>query len=1315
METITNKVRTPLFGSTLEEELENLTLLFFVAVATAVWFGWKLLTRERSWIQVRLSHYLSLIFGIDMKGGELRLTQGTPTPAIKKAKKKVQFQQPQRPVVNADVDASLSVDTLSLLLSRFPRVSKFCAQTEECHEFLDELKAKMEQPLVQAGLAGVQTWLSCNVKWGPFGSDRGAWCDIADKLKKLRCTAASSFAKWAMGLSEEVQKKEVFVGQCQFVLKCNDPSEVTMIQNFFAEDGKTPDYFLVGNMMYHECIVKVTDIEKRATVWDYGIEYDAPNSSKAGLSIVAFRFVGDFPSDIVHFGNYNVPTNKWFTTCPELRHPQVVSILKPYLSQHQNKKHIDLYGLRMQNKAENHQFTVFISGTAMNNGNPCPGVGLARCLRRSYGNRVKIVGFEYSLASGGIRDPVFDESLIIKQFYGKKPFVKKEVLGRVKRALTDTPNSFYISAFDVEIDLLTQAKNDFEGEKWVEQILIPTNAVLESTEKPEIDVIQKFFGMTAPEYVWVEEENDDELKAFFIAHGPCVLAKGVKFGCSAVGTPAQAKNARSCFDKKWGTKMFLQKSIHGYERSYMFASHNGKLLGAIEMRKDIVTAEGKCWGVHLEPLTVETMENLKRMCAETKWTGGGEIEFMEDMSGRKYCTDFNPRFPAWVFGGCHGGINLPGLLLQEATGIATDDVTSPTLGGDFIRSVLEVPVCNKMVQPVFMAGPDLSGCRGAVVTKASFGSLNLSDNEVVHAISHPSRFGEIAQLSRVEEGEEETDVEDEEDKVTATVSFPEEDIWVFEPSALDKTPQFIFDVDTLKATIDSITEFTEKININTIVGLSVKTQPHDVVLQTAKDAGWYGECISQAEVQKCLDMGWPSSEIIVNGPLKNWPAPLPKDGLKAWFADSLADWDELIETTPAEYIGFRLTPHNITSRFGVPIEKWREMKKRFDAVPETQRVGLHFHFAQTKIGSKSWFAMARSVIRMIPMMTKRATLLDFGGGWIPGELAKHVEQMNELIEFAKKRCPLVETVVFEPGKSVTQSSGGFVTEVKAFRGGCGQQRNHMKKTGEFHGEGIIVDGFIGDLGVYGLHRHPCFYNSCIEIKNENVAVRCATQADLPFLVDSVLTSTNWDCQQNAEKVLCGEFFHFSKWLVAELEGEVIGCVFSYDMDAVQLDFEATNPLADMVVESILSERNGLHLLCLRVTNEEAYGPLFDMLVKSETALKQNSIYLLQNLDSEESLDEFGFVDQEKDDEEEEEEEKREASFKVLERKHWTLLQPGKDKILGRICMEFDQFGHVKTPANLKVGDRILIRECGAYDMTMSYLFGDAKQRDIVCV
>jgi carbamoyl-phosphate synthase large subunit len=1195
--------------------------------------------------------------------------------------------------------ANVDNGTLSLLMSRFPNIAQFCSQTEECERFLEEVLSRLEQSIMLAGLGGIQAWLSTRCKWGPHGSDRGAWCDLDGKIEKMRCTAATCFAKFCMGQAPCVQKKEVFVGTCQMIMKITEESECAMIRRYFDQYDETPDYFLVGNLMYHECVVKVNASEKKACVWDYGIEIDAPSSALAALPVIAFKFHLNADYRSVEFGNYTVPLGQWFTTCPEINHPSLVKITKPYLAEHNNQMYADRYGLRMSHGTAcegDEQFTVYLSGTAMNNGNPCPGVGTARCLRRSFGSRVKIVAFEYSLQSGGLKDPVFDEVNTIKQFHGKKKYLKDEVIGRVKRILEENKTAYFISTFDVEIDLLTEAKEGC-NEEWCERVLIPTAEVLESTEKPTVDVIQKHFGFSCPKYLNVDDETDKEdIKRFCQKYGYPVLAKGKKFGCARVGSHKAVKGIAKSYKKKWGVECFLSEVINGYEKSYMFSSYKGKLLGAIEMRKDMVTKEGKCWGVHLEPLSMKAMNNLRAMCAETKWTGGGEIEFMENFSGVKFATDFNPRFPAWVFGGVHGGINLPGLLLSEITGCPCDDVTSLKLGGDFIRSVLEVPVNNKLVQPLFFASPDFNGCAGAVVAKAG---------------GHPSRFSEIAELSQ--ETLHEDDAEEEVESDTES-EIDDNDIWVLDANSFEKTTQYLMNEDVLNKTIDDITQFTKKLQsttgLETMVGLSVKTQPHDTVIQAAKNAGWFGEAISQAEVQKCLDNGYPASEIIVNGPLKNWPAELPRTGLKAWFADSLEDFDRLINEYPAEYIGFRVTPHNIPSRFGCPIELWREMKDRLDKVKEEnndQKIGIHFHFAQSKIGSTAWFGMARGVMRMVSFMCPGVNLLDLGGGWGPGDLILHETQMTELLNFAKARFANLTNICFEPGKSISQSAGGMVTKVLEFRGSTAQQRD-VKKPGEFHGsnKNAVVDGFIGDFGVFNLHKHPLFYHSAISIKNEDIKVRAATEEDVSYIVKSAVSQrlcAEGDVEVFKQMLSEEKSVHYSSWFIAELDSKIVGCVLGFHLEGeLSLEMECNSSIVDMINEVGQTQRRGLHLMCMDASSEDVYASLLKAALDFGVKLKDNNCYIVTETVSTELFEEFGF----------QEVGEHEGSFQLLQRKYWKPLRQGKDQILGRICMEFDQFGWVSLPDDLKVDDLILIRECGAYDMTMSYLFGDAKQRDI---
>ncbi|MFH1236496.1 MAG: hypothetical protein V1685_06205, partial [Parcubacteria group bacterium] len=52
------------------------------------------------------------------------------------------------------------------------------------------------------------------------------------------------------------------------------------------------------------------------------------------------------------------------------------------------------------------------------------------------------------------------------------------------------------------------------------------------------------------------------------------------------------------------------------------------------------------------------------------------------------------------------------------------------------------------------------------------------------------------------------------------------------------------------------------------------------------------------------------------------------------------------------------------------------------------------------------------------------------------------------------------------------------------------------------------------------------------------------------------------------------------------------------------------------------------------------------------------------------------------------------------------LQRGNDRILGRLCMEHDILAvNTAIPAWLKTGDFIVFSHAGAYDASMSYIFG----------
>jgi diaminopimelate decarboxylase len=55
---------------------------------------------------------------------------------------------------------------------------------------------------------------------------------------------------------------------------------------------------------------------------------------------------------------------------------------------------------------------------------------------------------------------------------------------------------------------------------------------------------------------------------------------------------------------------------------------------------------------------------------------------------------------------------------------------------------------------------------------------------------------------------------------------------------------------------------------------------------------------------------------------------------------------------------------------------------------------------------------------------------------------------------------------------------------------------------------------------------------------------------------------------------------------------------------------------------------------------------------------------------------------------------------------WSPLRRGNTQLLGRLCMEHDVVAsNVELPGNVEVGDLLVFCDAGAYDRSMSYVFG----------
>ena len=126
------------------------------------------------------------------------------------------------------------------------------------------------------------------------------------------------------------------------------------------------------------------------------------------------------------------------------------------------------------------------------------------------------------------------------------------------------------------------------------------------------------------------------------------------------------------------------------------------------------------WSSEVSAVPTELLESLRHTVQELRWTGGSEIEFIEKVDGSRYLIDWNPRFPAWIYGALAAvDVNLPLALVGASAfklfGInilspelldtfEQNRVVSPTSTGEFVRTVIEQR--NRGVQTLITAGPN---------------------------------------------------------------------------------------------------------------------------------------------------------------------------------------------------------------------------------------------------------------------------------------------------------------------------------------------------------------------------------------------------------------------------------------------------------------------------------------------------------------------------------------------------------------------------------------------------------------------------------
>jgi diaminopimelate decarboxylase len=520
------------------------------------------------------------------------------------------------------------------------------------------------------------------------------------------------------------------------------------------------------------------------------------------------------------------------------------------------------------------------------------------------------------------------------------------------------------------------------------------------------------------------------------------------------------------------------------------------------MTKASYTDVGKVWGGDIESVPSDLLEALKSFAAVTRWTGGGEIEFVEEIvpstaSGiGRWAIDFNPRFPAWIFASTYAGCNLPALLLQQAQQAARDPAARwahPSLAGGnatratFVRSVVEVPTAHiemRRTLPAFVAptAAASAGKHGAAKPLHPIAKFPVLPQACVDDLDADAAC--CAQLKAA----------------TKQVQYIAEDLHrlidacthrlAANPAMIEHSPRFVLNIDSVDvllkrnkcimetaiASANASAAGNDRLPLQLQMCLSVKTQPNALVVRAAETSGYLAECIDMAEVYHSVENGgFPFERVVLTGPGKWWDrlsaferaAQFNHAGprkLHAVFADSLADLRTIAarlldpaHSLDADVIGIRWSPvSDRPSRFGLDPQDTEVVRGAAEVIASLPagrfRLGMHFHHAASFMGGQVWFTLANAYAvfcgEFSALCGQPVSTIDFGGGFDPHFLESEyvARELPALFATVHEHCNRMDrppaagpvTVQFELGKSVSEDAGGVLTRIMAVR----ERRNH---------------------------------------------------------------------------------------------------------------------------------------------------------------------------------------------------------------------------------------------------------------------------------
>lgn len=223
-------------------------------------------------------------------------------------------------------------------------------------------------------------------------------------------------------------------------------------------------------------------------------------------------------------------------------------------------------------------------------------------------------------------------------------------------------------------------------------------------------------------------------------------------------------------------------------------------------------------------------------------------------------------------------------------------------------------------------------------------------------------------------------------------------------------------------------------DLRVVCAYSVKTNPDERMMATARRSGFLAEVISDDEGDWAASFGFGVEELIYNGPRPPAPRESP---LGFCFADSVEAFARNTAVGIAAIPGVRLRPAMLAqSRLGIPVEQDEQLVA---AVRDLRcGIGISMHARRSDYGAASWRDLCDDLLQRAVRLEREAgasiVALDVGGGWQPHEFDREFPADGRWLR-ARLRAtlPSVRTLLIEPGQAIATPVESLVTTVLEVR------------------------------------------------------------------------------------------------------------------------------------------------------------------------------------------------------------------------------------------------------------------------------------------